>query len=216
MKKKTKPVGRAQVLAGVALLALLAACDDGGGGPPNGPSANRNPTVTVTATETQALVGATNVGFAATASDPDGDALTYSWTFGDGTGGGAPSSVTHSFQAPGTFNVTVTVTDGRQGTATASVPVTAVGVTGAWTSQARAWDFELQQSGNRITGSLVGFKNVSITPIPLTGTVTSPRSIQFDVPGGLSFEGTVNATGTQMTGTLSELSRRYGEILDKR
>ena len=44
----------------------------------------------------------------------------------------------------------------------------------------------------------------------------APRAIQFDVPGGLSFEGTVNATGTQMTGTLSELSRRYGDILDKR
>ena len=54
--------------------------------------------------------------------DPDGDTLSYSWTFDDG--GGAPgASVQRTFSSPGTHFGTVTVTDatGRSATATASV-----------------------------------------------------------------------------------------------
>jgi hypothetical protein len=39
--------------------------------------------------------------------------------------------------------------------------------------------------------------------------------VEFDVPGGLSFNGTANAAVNEMTGTLEELSRRYGEVLVK-
>ncbi|MFH1264442.1 MAG: PKD domain-containing protein, partial [Planctomycetota bacterium] len=52
---------------------------------------------------------------AAGSSDPDGDTLTYIWSFGDGTAPSLPSqnpAVTHTYQDPGTFTATVTVTDG--------------------------------------------------------------------------------------------------------
>jgi len=95
--------------------------------------------------------------------------------------------------------------------------VTARSLSGIWTSQARAWNFEIQHVGGQITGNLLGFKNVSYNPpFPLSGTVRSPRAVSFDVPGGLSFVGTANAAATQMTGTLSEGSRDYGEILDRK
>lgn len=65
----------------------------------------------------------------ATASDPDGDSLTFAWNFGSGTATGATSSFT--YQAAGTFPVSLTVTDGRGGSATnanvASVKVDAQG-----------------------------------------------------------------------------------------
>ena len=87
---------------------------------------------------------------------------------------------------------------------------------GLWTSQARAWNFEIQHVGGRLVGRLLGFKGVNLDPAPsLAGTVKSPRVVEFDVPGGLSFVGTVNPGATQMTGTLSEGSRNYGDVLDR-
>ncbi len=56
------------------------------------------------------------VSATATASDPDGDPLTYTWNFGAGTATGASASFT--YQSAGTFTVSLTVTDGRDGTAT--------------------------------------------------------------------------------------------------
>ncbi len=62
-----------------------------------------------------------SVQFAANASDADGDALTYLWSFGDG----ATSTVAnpaHTFTAAGTYGVWLTVSDG-QDEATASLTI---------------------------------------------------------------------------------------------
>lgn len=45
-------------------------------------------------------------------SDPDGDALTHDWTFGDGSSG-AGAAVSHSYATAGTFTVRLIVTDIR-------------------------------------------------------------------------------------------------------
>ena len=52
-----------------------------------------------------------DVTFDVSASDPEGDSLSYEWTFGDGfTGTGA--SPTHTYQSAGTYTAYVEVTDG--------------------------------------------------------------------------------------------------------
>lgn len=70
---------------------------------------NQAPTASFTVTPGDAL----EVAFDASgSSDPEGDTLSYAWTFGDGEMGEGVQ-VTHSYNAPGEYQVTLTVDDGR-------------------------------------------------------------------------------------------------------
>lgn len=84
---------------------------------------NREPTAVAAATPVAGLAPL-NVTFSSAGSrDPDGTSLTYLWDFKDGTTSTAANPV-HSFSANGTYNVTLTVSDGsKTGTATSKVTV---------------------------------------------------------------------------------------------
>src|SRR5205085_1831602 len=76
---------------------------------------NKPPVIgSVTPSVTTALLAAgSTVTFTADASDPDNNDLTYTWDFGDG-GIDTGKSVTHTYNASGTFAVKVTVSDGKE------------------------------------------------------------------------------------------------------
>jgi hypothetical protein len=65
------------------------------------------------------------VAFATTAADADGDSLTYSWNFGDGSPTSSVQNPSHTFSTAGTYTVILTVSDGKGGIATAALTVTA-------------------------------------------------------------------------------------------
>ena len=102
---------------------LFVACGGSGGNPP--PSTNNAPVAAFTAASPTVKAGEALL-FTSTSSDPDGDALTQSWDFGDSTRGGG-SSIAHVFPTAGAFTVKLTVGDGKGGSnsTTQSVTVTA-------------------------------------------------------------------------------------------
>jgi PKD repeat protein len=98
---------------------------DGGG-------SNDVAVVTVRAVKPTARPGTSYSGTEGTAiafdgsasSDPNGDALTYSWNWGDNTTAGTGATPSHTYVQNGNYTVTLTVNDGNGHTGTATAPVT--------------------------------------------------------------------------------------------
>lgn len=74
-----------------------------------------------TAVPNPAMAGET-VAFSVTASSPQGNALIYSWDFGDGTTGSG-ATATHSYTAAGSYNATVDIADSNGNGILSSVQV---------------------------------------------------------------------------------------------
>jgi PKD repeat protein len=92
---------------------------------------NRAPTATLSIEpQGQALINATRLTFTASASDPEGEPLTFFWAFGDGESANGQVAA-HVYAREGPFTVTLTVRDGLTST-TVTGSVTARSLTGRW------------------------------------------------------------------------------------
>lgn len=183
---------RMRFLALAAAGALLVACGGGGGEPSSNPPppANRAPTISV-ASSFDVLVGQA-VTVTPNASDPDGDALTFSisnqpqWTsFSAQTGvlSGTPGA-----SDVGVFNVTITVSDGKaQASDQAGITVSAA-VAGRATL---SWDAPAQRVDGSPLTNLAGFKLYYGTSAGNLGNV-----IQVADPGARSWVIENLTTGT--------------------
>ena len=87
--------------------------------------ANHPPVIASLEAEAERVFPSGSTQIVCTASDPDGDELSYEWSYDDGERDGEGATVT--WTAPdsgGSYNVTVTVTDGRGGEVTKHVTIT--------------------------------------------------------------------------------------------
>ncbi|HEY3321297.1 MAG TPA: kelch repeat-containing protein [Planctomycetota bacterium] len=122
---------------------------------------NAVPTVTASASPASGPV-ALDVPFSANGADIGGDALSYSWNFGDGSAASTVQNPLHTYTAPGTYTATVTVSDGKGGTSTASVTVT---VTAAGGQMAGSTDSDGDGFSDEIEAALGSSpNNASDTP----------------------------------------------------
>lgn len=87
-------------------------------------SENNPPQAAVSASPTSGTVPLIVSFDAGASTDPDGDALAYSWDFGDGTTA-TGEVVQHTYTQAGSFTVVLTVTDGEGGSDTASISIAA-------------------------------------------------------------------------------------------
>ena len=107
------------------------------------------------------------------ASDADGDSLTYDWTATGGTITGAGSTITWiAPAAEGSYTITVTVSDGRGGTASDSCTVTA---------ETRFGSIDIQSSPDGATVYLDGEDTGNITPYIITNLEPGDYTIKLDL-----------------------------------
>ena len=115
-------VGAFALLAAVFL--ELAACGGDGGNGGDG-AVNLPPSALFTADPTSGPSPLTVTLDASASTDPDGSITGYAWDFGDQTAAGSGVRLEHVYSAAGSYTITLTVTDNRGATASATRGVTA-------------------------------------------------------------------------------------------
>ncbi|MDN3496108.1 PKD domain-containing protein [Planococcus sp. APC 4015] len=131
-------------------------------------------------------------------TDPDGSVTAWSWTFGDG-GVATGRTATRVYASPGTYTVTLTVTDDDGATHQRSAPVT---VTSPPVGGAAAQDaFERSVTGGWGSADAGGAWSVSPTPTPFSVAsgsgvmrLASSTSLQASLLGISQTSGTVATT----------------------
>jgi glucose/arabinose dehydrogenase len=136
-------------------------------------SGNRNPIAVASANKTSGPAPLTINFSSAGSSDPEGGALSYLWTFGDGTTSTA-ANPTKTYSTNGSYTPTLKVTDPTGLTGTASLVVT-VGNTAPTVNLTAPTDGQLFSFGDTVPFS------VTVTD-PEDGTITCSRvSVTYSI-----------------------------------
>ena len=137
---------RAHACALLALVAGFSACGGNNNNPGSpspspspspapapAPNPNRAPVInSMSANPSFGIATLTAFAMTVSATDPDGDPVTFEWEFGDGTRA-TGAALSKTYLTDGAATVTVTASDGRGGTATDRRTVTIGSMTGNWT-----------------------------------------------------------------------------------
>jgi PKD repeat protein len=207
----------------LTLAATLAAC--GGDGNPSpttptptptpaptpAPQANRAPTIaSMTANPGFGIATLTAFAMTAAATDPDGDPVTFEWELGDGTRA-TGAAVGKTYLTDGAATVTLTVTDGRGGSATDRRTITVGTLTGGWAGTIGfpggpnvPATLQLMQVGGVVTGTLSAMGDSGRTDPSQLGRIDSSGAfeIRWKIDPFIDFtmRGQMDPTGRRISG----------------
>ncbi|MBV1911138.1 MAG: PKD domain-containing protein [Kangiellaceae bacterium] len=100
--------------------------------------ANAAPTADFSATPNPTTVGATVQFDSGNSSDPEGDVLSFSWDFGDGSSSQS-TDPTHSFSTEGSFQVELVVTDSNSNVSLPHTVTITVNAAGDFSGEPEPW-----------------------------------------------------------------------------
>ncbi len=181
------------------------------------PSAGRNGAPTVIISDYQpkgpALAGVTAVTFAVTTSDPDHDALTLVWEFGDGATETTTDATSHTYNRAGTYHVTVTAKDGKGGEGAASIDIGVLNMTDTWHGAVANPPIRLYGSVSQIGRSIEGDLGNGVS---ISGRLSDPRDVRLEVRGlcefPLVFRGSVDEGLDSFTLTTNDTCPQYSQM----
>jgi hypothetical protein len=196
----------------------LAACGGGSKGAatpaaptsPTPTSTNRPPVInSMNIAPGFGIMGLTTFSYAASASDPDGDAVTYTWDIAGNPSSGTSGSITFSNGGSGLARLTVTDTRGATATDTRSFVVG--DMTGRWLVTSgilSGASFRLTQSPfGTVTGSftLPGFGSGNTDPAQpghITAGATLSMRVKLAPFTDFTMTGTMEPNGVRVNGAL--------------
>ena len=207
-----------QKLKPVALVIAIAAAACGGSKGSSTPATPTSPTPT-TPTNRAPVINSLNFApsfgiaqltqfnFNASASDPDGDAITYAWDVAGNSFSGTSGSITFSNGGNGTARRTVT--DARGATATDSRTFVVGTATGRWSGTWSSWVFtsNLTQSGGLITGDYSDQLGPGRLDPAVANTIDANGNIKLRYKQAIfsdfTFTGMMDSTGRRITGVVN-------------
>jgi PKD repeat protein len=195
--------------AGTYDVALTVTDSGGATGTVTKPVTVVGPTVAPTASFTFSCTGLSCSFDGSGSTDSDGTIASYSWGFGDGAASSGVTA-THTYGHSGTYSVSLTVTDdrGRSSTASKDVAVTNLAPTAAFTVTCTSLRCTFDASGSADRDGTIATYAWNFGD-ETTGTVTT-KSTAHDYPKAANY--TVTLTVTDNAGGSAPASQRINPI----
>jgi Big-like domain-containing protein len=154
------------------------------------------------------IAALTRFDYNASASDADGDPLTFTWDVAGNASTGSSGSIT--FSPPGgSGTATLTVSDGKGGTATDTRQFVAGSGSGTWRGTWGGWVFtsNLTQSNTALTGDYSDQLGPGRLDTAVANTIDTNGNVRLRYKQAIFsdfiFTGTMDNTGRRITGVVN-------------
>ena len=172
------------------------------------PPANRAPSITaMSITPAFGIAQLTQFAFSASASDPDGDAISFVWDVAGNPFSSTSGTIT--FSNGGTGTATLTVTDSKGATASDTRTFVVGSATGTWSGTFSSWIFtsHLTQTATLITGDYSDQLGPGRLDPAVANSIDASGNVKLRykqaVFSDFTFTGTMDATGRRITGVVN-------------